>query len=70
MTAAHSTCRATRPLRANTRAVHRQDRRFFVTDLDAPAGTKVNGTQLSPGAAVPIAKGAKIQLGQAVVELL
>lgn len=50
--------------------VHRQDRRFFVTDLDAPGGTKINGTKLSPGVAVPVAKGAKIQLGQAVVELL
>lgn len=50
--------------------VYRQDRRFFVTDLNAPGGTKVNGTLLAPGGAVPIAKGATIQLGHAVVELL
>lgn len=50
--------------------VYRQDRHFFVTDLDTPAGTKVNGTQLAPGASTTIEKGAKIQLGQAVVELL
>lgn len=50
--------------------VHRQNRRFFVTDLDSPSGTQVNGARLAPGAAVAIDKGARIQLGQAVVELL
>ena len=50
--------------------VYRQDRRFFVTDLDSPGGTKVNGAQLAPGASAAIEKGATIQLGQAVVELV
>ena len=50
--------------------VYRQDKRFFVTDLDSPNGTRINGTQLTPGTAVPIDKGAKIQMGQVVVELL
>jgi predicted component of type VI protein secretion system len=50
--------------------VHRQDKRFYVTDLHSPNGTRIDGAQLPPGAAVPIDKGAKIQVGQVVVELL
>jgi len=50
--------------------VHRQNRRFFVTDLDSASGTWINGTPATPGAPVPIDKGTKIQMGQIVVELL
>jgi hypothetical protein len=50
--------------------VHRQERRFFVTDLDSQSGTRVDGKSVAAGAAVPIEKGAKIQMGQVVVELL
>lgn len=50
--------------------VHREEGRFFLTDLDAPTGTRVNGAPLAAGGTAPIAKGAKIQLGGAVVELL
>lgn len=50
--------------------VHRQNGRFFVTDLDTPSGTRVDGASLASGAVLAIDKGAKIQMGQVMVELL
>lgn len=50
--------------------VHRQERRFFVTDLDSASGTRVNGKPVAAGTPVPLEKGGRIQVGQVAVELV
>lgn len=50
--------------------VYRQNRQFFVTDLDSANGTRINGAALKPGDARQVDKGAKIEMGTVVVELM
>lgn len=50
--------------------LHRDGNRFFVTALASASGTFVDGAPLTAGALQAINKGAKLQLGNTVVELL